>query len=145
MEVLSLAAQGVHISHVELYRVTHQIQQRHFIVHLQFGVLLFNYQRQIEANKTITQKNEEINRVKIKELEKSLRLESANAMLLFAAAPFMAALLGWVVLRERVKEYPEVEQKNLSTSRRMPSRLSSILHAGSVDPRRSFRKKAADS
>ena len=28
----------------------------------------------------------------------------ANAMLLFATAPFMAAVLGWVVLRERVRD-----------------------------------------
>lgn len=52
-----------------------------FVIILMGAVLLFNYQRQIEANKTINLKVEEINRVKIKELEKSLRLESANAML----------------------------------------------------------------
>ncbi len=52
-----------------------------FVIILMGAVLLFNYQRQIEANKTINLKTEEINRVKIKELEKSLRLESANAML----------------------------------------------------------------
>ena len=28
----------------------------------------------------------------------------ANAMLLFAAAPFMAAILGWIFLRERVRK-----------------------------------------
>lgn len=52
-----------------------------FIIIILGAVILFNYQRQIEANKTITQKTEEINRVKIKELEKSLRLETVSAML----------------------------------------------------------------
>jgi signal transduction histidine kinase len=52
-----------------------------FVIILLGAVLLFNFQRQMESNKTIAQKTEEINRVKIKELEKSLRLESANAML----------------------------------------------------------------
>lgn len=52
-----------------------------FIIIILGAVILFNYQRQIESNKTITLKTEEINRVKIKELEKSLRLESVNAML----------------------------------------------------------------
>ncbi len=52
-----------------------------FVIILMGAVLLFNFQRQIDSNKTIAQKTEEINRVKIKELEKSLRLESANAML----------------------------------------------------------------
>jgi signal transduction histidine kinase len=52
-----------------------------FIIILLGAMSLFNYQRQIDSGKTIAFKTEEINRVKIKELEKTMRLETMNAML----------------------------------------------------------------